>query len=263
MSGSHPEMPKTTVSQFLLALVGALIPVLIVVFLLVKLVLGIQATHINQDDPAKANELMASRLKPVGEVAFSGSGAATAGGRSGEEIVTAICSACHATGALNAPKIGDKGAWGPRIAKGYDTLVKHAVSGIRAMPPRGGAADLSDEEVARAVAFMANKGGASFKAPEPKAAPAVQAAAGGAADGKKVFDGTCVACHGAGVAGAPKAGDKAAWGPRIAQGKDTLYKHALGGFTGKSGAMPAKGGNAGLADGDVKAAVDYMVGLAK
>jgi cytochrome c5 len=104
------------------------------------------------------------------------------------------------------------------------------------------------------------------------AAPAVPAApAGGAAapaasgspDGKKVFDGTCTACHTAGVAGAPKVGDKAAWGPRIGQGKDTLYKHALEGFTGKAGMMPAKGGNAGLADADVKAAVDYMVSQAK
>jgi cytochrome c5 len=104
------------------------------------------------------------------------------------------------------------------------------------------------------------------EAPAP-AAPAggapAPAAAGGAPDGKKVFDGTCTACHTAGVAGAPKVGDKAAWGPRIGQGKDTLYKHALEGFTGKAGMMPAKGGNAGLADADVKAAVDYMVSQAK
>ena len=84
-----------------------------------------------------------------------------------------------------------------------------------------------------------------------------------AADGKKVFDSTCTACHTAGVAGAPKLGDKAAWGPRIKQGKDMLYKHALEGYTGKTGMMPAKGGNASLADADVKAAVDFMVSQAK
>lgn len=97
----------------------------------------------------------------------------------------------------------------------------------------------------------------------PAGGAAAPAAAGGAPDGKKVFDGTCTACHTAGVAGAPKVGDKAAWGPRIGQGKDTLYKHALEGFTGKAGMMPAKGGNAGLADADVKAAVDYMVSQSK
>ena len=68
-------------------------------------------------------------------------------------------------------------------------------------------------------------------------------------------------CHAAGVAGAPKPGDKADWGPRIAQGKDTLYKHAIEGFTGAKGSMPARGGNAKMSDEDVKAAVDYMVGL--
>ena len=88
-------------------------------------------------------------------------------------------------------------------------------------------------------------------------APAPAAAAG--ADGKKVYDGVCTACHGAGVAGAPKFGDKAAWKPRIAQGKDALYNSVLKG----KGAMPPKGGNAALPDADVKAAVDYMVSAAK
>jgi len=84
-----------------------------------------------------------------------------------------------------------------------------------------------------------------------------------AADGKGTYDKACVVCHAAGVAGAPKLGDKADWGPRIAQGNDTLYTHALKGFQGKKGMMPAKGGNASLADADVKAAVDYMVGQSK
>jgi cytochrome c5 len=81
--------------------------------------------------------------------------------------------------------------------------------------------------------------------------------------GKKVYDATCSVCHGAGIAGAPKLGDKAAWAPRIAQGADTLHTHAIKGFQGKAGMMPAKGGNAGLKDEDVKAAVDYMAGKAK
>jgi cytochrome c5 len=85
------------------------------------------------------------------------------------------------------------------------------------------------------------------------------AAAGDAASGQKVFASACVACHGAGVAGAPKLGDKADWGPRIAQGNDTLYQHAIQGYQGRKGVMPAKGGQMQLPDPDVKAAVDYMV----
>ena len=84
-----------------------------------------------------------------------------------------------------------------------------------------------------------------------------------AADGKGTYDKACMACHAAGVAGAPKLGDKAAWKDRIAQGNDTLYTHAIKGFTGKKGMMPAKGGNMSLSDADVKASVDYMVGQSK
>src|SRR4030066_135875 len=84
-----------------------------------------------------------------------------------------------------------------------------------------------------------------------------------AADGKGTYDKACMACHAAGVAGAPKLGDKAAWGPRIAPGNDTLYGHAIKGFQGKKGFMPAKGGNTALSDADVKASVDYMVGQSK
>ena len=76
--------------------------------------------------------------------------------------------------------------------------------------------------------------------------------------GPGVFGKTCSMCHAAGVAGAPKPGDKADWGPRIAQGKDVLYKHAMEGFTGAKGMMPARGGNPSLTDDEVKAAVEYM-----
>jgi len=80
-----------------------------------------------------------------------------------------------------------------------------------------------------------------------------------AADGKAVYDKTCVACHASGVANAPKLGDKAAWAPRIATGKDALVTSVLKG----KGAMPPKAGAADLKDDDIKAAVDYMVGAAK
>lgn len=80
-----------------------------------------------------------------------------------------------------------------------------------------------------------------------------------AVDGKATYDTTCAVCHAAGVAGAPKLGDKAGWAPRIAQGVDTLYKHAIEGYQGTAGFMPAKGGNANLSDDAVKAAVDHLV----
>ncbi|HET9700215.1 MAG TPA: c-type cytochrome, partial [Burkholderiales bacterium] len=93
-------------------------------------------------------------------------------------------------------------------------------------------------------------------APQKAAAPA----AGPAGDkGKDIYTKACAACHATGAANAPKLGDKAAWGPRIATGKPALYNSALKG----KGAMPAKGGNAALADDDVKAAVDYLVSQAR
>jgi cytochrome c5 len=87
--------------------------------------------------------------------------------------------------------------------------------------------------------------------------------AGSAAAGQGVFASTCVACHGAGVAGAPKLGDKADWGPRLGQGQEVLYQHAIAGYTGAKGVMPPKGGNPALADADVRSAVDYMVSQAR
>jgi cytochrome c5 len=81
--------------------------------------------------------------------------------------------------------------------------------------------------------------------------------------GKELFENVCTSCHGAGIAGAPKAGDKSAWGPRIAEGKPALYQHALNGFQGKSGVMPPKGGRTDLPDDLIKQGVDYMVSLAQ
>jgi cytochrome c5 len=89
--------------------------------------------------------------------------------------------------------------------------------------------------------------------------PAAAAKAATAGGGKATYDAVCTVCHGAGVAGAPKFGDKAAWAPRIKLGMDALHASALKG----KGAMPAKGGNPTLSDADVKAAVDYLVAAAK
>ena len=78
-------------------------------------------------------------------------------------------------------------------------------------------------------------------------------------NGEETYKAVCSACHAAGIAGAPKVGDKAAWAPRIAQGKATLYAHALNGFQGKAGVMPAKGARPDLPDDLVKETVDYIV----
>ncbi len=119
---------------------------------------------------------------------------------------------------------------------------------------------------------MAGMGGmAGQGAAAPAAAPAAQEGmagmggmagqAAGAVDGEKVFKGLCFSCHDTGVAGAPKMGDKADWGPRIAKGADALYKSAIEGRNNVTPGkvMPAKGGNPALSDAEVKAAVDYMM----
>lgn len=169
MSAHDHDFPKTTVLQFVLALLGGLFAPGLVIFLIVKLMLGIQATHIEDSNPAIAAARVVERIKPVGEVKVADSSGPHVD-KGGEQVVKEICAACHAAGLLGSPKIGDKGGWGPRIAQGYDTLLKHALGGIRQMPARGGNPDLTDTEVAGALVYMANQSGASFKAPAPAAA---------------------------------------------------------------------------------------------
>jgi cytochrome c5 len=82
-------------------------------------------------------------------------------------------------------------------------------------------------------------------------------------DGTQVYEEVCSACHGLGIAGAPKAGDAAAWGPRIAKGKTVLYDHALHGFSGQAGTMPAKGNRLDIPDALIEEGVDHMISLAK
>jgi cytochrome c5 len=267
----HSSFIQTPQQLITVVLLAFLVPVIGIV-LIVQLVTSGQRA----DPAAMTPEAVAARIQPVGHVEFGGGGAAAAaGGRSGEEVVKAVCATCHQAGVAGAPKIGDKAAWAPRIKQGYQALVQSALKGKNAMPPKGGNPSLSDDEVARAVAFLADQAGANFKAPAGKPAPQQQVSAPqqqaaqpskesasakpAAADGKQVFNGTCTACHSTGVAGAPKLGDKAAWAPRIQQGIDTLVQHALQG----KNAMPPKGGNAALSDAQVRAAVEFMVSQAK
>jgi cytochrome c5 len=209
--------------------------------------------------------------------------------RTGEEVYKAQCFACHGTGAMGSPKFGDAAAWAPRIATGFAALLNSALKGKNNMTAQGGG-DFQDVEVARGIVYMTAAAGGKFPepavpagagdaaapaaaatapaapaavaaaTPAPAAAPAAPAAkvaaAGGAGEG--LYKQVCVACHAAGVAGAPKFGDKAAWEPRIKTGLDMLTTSAIKG----KNAMPPKGGSA-ASDADVRSAVEYMVSAAK
>jgi cytochrome c5 len=165
MAKQPQNHPQTSALEMVISVLGALLVLTAVSLLLIHLLNGIK-DFTSDADKANDEPAVAERIKPVAQVEVTKASLGANGGKSGEAIVTAVCSACHATGALGAPKIGDKSAWGPRIAQGYKTLVKHANEGIRMMPAKGGNPDLSDEEIARAVAFMANKAGANFTAPK-------------------------------------------------------------------------------------------------
>jgi len=282
----HPHDEHTsfikTPKQLLVVIVLSFVVPIVVIAMLASL-----ASHgVAPSAKVESADTIAKRLQPVGQVVVA-EGSDVPGQRTGKQIVEAVCAACHATGALNAPKIGDKTAWGKLIPDGLNHLAEIAIKGIRQMPPRGGSPDLTDVEVARAVAFMANQSGANFTEPPAQAAPtpvaavpggaipsaaaatppagatsgapAASATKGGAASGKATFEQTCSVCHCAGIAGAPKAGDKEAWAPRLKQGIDTLHQSALKG----KNAMPPKGGNNALSEAEVIAAVDYMVSLVK
>jgi cytochrome c5 len=260
------QTPKQVITVIALTF---LVPV-VLILLLSQFIANMRS--VDKDSPAMTPDAVAKRLKPVGELAFADAGGdAAKAPKSGEEVYKSVCTACHASGAAGAPKLGDKGGWAPRLKDGQKKLVATAIRGEGAMPARGGGADLSDLEVERAVVYMANQAGANFKEPSAPAAEktaatapaaakvAATAPAAGNANGKKIYESTCVACHGAGVAGAPKAGDKAAWALRLKAGTEALYASALNG----KGAMPPRGGNKDLADAEVKAAVDYIASLAK
>jgi len=177
MSEHGHALPPTPVSQVILAILGALVAPTLILVLIAKLFMSINATHLEDADPvAAADSSIEERIKPVAMVEVAAVESGPHVDKSGEEVVTGVCAACHSSGALGSPKIGDKSAWGPRIAQGYETLIKHAIAGLRSMPPRGGNPDLTDGEIANAIAYMANQSGANFTPPAagavaPEAAP--------------------------------------------------------------------------------------------
>lgn len=232
----------------------------------------------------------AQRIQRIGTVELRDANRPLA---SGEAVYAAQCTACHAAGLVGAPKSGDAAAWAPRIATGYEALLTSALKGKGAMGAQGGGA-YSDVEIGRAVVHMANAAGAKFAVPEAPAAegaaapaPAAEAAAApapapmaaaevvaaapaaaaaptaapmavAAGAGEALYKQACTVCHAAGIAGAPKSGDKAAWGPRVGNGVEALTASVLKG----KGAMPPRGGSA-ASDAEIKAAVEYMLAQLK
>ena len=293
MSDQHHEEAHTgPIKNPKQLLVAVLFSFVIPIFAIIGLVLYVTSADKPAAGAVNPEKAIAERIQKVGMVEIRDANRPL---RSGEEVFKGQCSACHATGAAGAPKFGDAAAWSARIKTGFEALVQSALKGKGAMAPQGGG-DFNDTEIARAVAYMANAGGAHFAepaapsgaatadaaasapaaaapaahaaestpapaaaaAPAPAAAPAAATAAAGGA-GEALYKQTCQMCHGAGVAGAPKLGDKAAWAPRLSAGLDALYASAVKG----KGAMPPRGGAAQASDADLRAAVEYMAAAAK
>ena len=274
MSEEHESFIKTPKQLITVVVLAFVVPILIIV-LLVKFVTS--DARDGAGSTGASAESVESRIQPVARFELKdASGPKVL--RAGADVYKAQCAACHESGAAGAPKFGDAGAWAARIKTGYDALLNSALKGKGAMAPQGGG-EFDDTEIGRAVVHMANAAGGKFDepkgaapapaAPAPAAAPAAAAAAAAPAaataaaapaanGGKALYDTACAACHAAGVAGAPKFADKAAWAPRLAGGVDALTASVIKG----KGAMPPKGGSS-ASDADIKAAVEYMVAAAK
>ncbi|MEO7161031.1 MAG: c-type cytochrome [Polaromonas sp.] len=276
--------PIKTPQQLLAAVFFSFVVPIFAIIGLVYYVTSANKPLAGADDAERA---VAERIQKIGMVEIRDANRPL---RAGEEVYKAQCIACHGTGAAGAPKFGDAAAWGPRIATGYDALLLSALKGKGAMAAQGGG-DFQDVEIGRAVVYMTTAAGGKFAepaapaaaaagaSPAADAAPAPTAAATPAAAvapvaaaapaaikvaaadsdaGETLYKQACMACHAAGVAGAPKLGDKAAWAPRIQTGLDALTASAIKG----KNAMPPKGGSA-ASDADIHSAVVYMVNAAK
>lgn len=174
MSDEHTSFIKTPKQLAIVVLLAFAVPISLIV-LLSQLVTGMLPAGKSDDE-----KNVLTRIQPFGQLALAEIGPAP-GSRTGEQVYQSVCKTCHEGGLAGAPKFGDKAAWATPIKLGLNVLIQHAVNGIqqngKVMPPKGGNADLTDTEVARAVAFMANAGGAAFKEPAAPATPAPVASA--------------------------------------------------------------------------------------
>ncbi|WP_288253230.1 c-type cytochrome [uncultured Hydrogenophaga sp.] len=276
---SHTGPIKTPAQLMWTSLFAFVVPV----FIIIGLVYFVTSANKPGAGAVDTELAVAQRIEKVGSVEIRDANRPL---EAGATVYKAQCAACHEAGLAGAPKFGDAGAWAARIATGYEALLNSALKGKGAMGAQGGGA-FRDAEIGRAVVHMANAAGAKFAepqmaAPAPKAdaapapapaaaapaaapaaaapaAPAPAPATAVAANGEALYKQACTVCHAAGVAGAPKTGDKAAWAPRIAQGVEALTASAIKG----KGAMPPKGGAMAASDAEIKAAVQYLIDRAK
>jgi cytochrome c5 len=159
MSNEHGNLIKSPKQLIIMVFASFFVPLIIILLLMV---------FVNNGKRGDSSATTEQLIKPVAQLNFKdASGPKEL--QTGEQVYKAVCSSCHASGAAGAPKVGDTGAWAPRIAKGYDSLMTSVLKGKGAMPARGGSnpADISDYELGRAVVYMANSSGG--KLPEPKA----------------------------------------------------------------------------------------------
>ena len=166
-AASH-EGPIKTPKQLIITVIAAfVVPIAIIVLLVNYVATG---DSVGAGSQSMSEEAIAHRLQPVGMVELKdASGAGVV--HTGEQVYTAVCAACHASGLAGAPKFGDEAAWAPRIKTGFDALLHSALKGKGAMGAQGGG-EFSDYEVARGVVYMANHGGAKFDEPKMPAAAA-------------------------------------------------------------------------------------------
>ncbi|MDX1605592.1 MAG: c-type cytochrome, partial [Candidatus Competibacterales bacterium] len=149
------------------SVLAVLVAIAVVIFIVAQLISGVSAPEYDRSEALRAEA--ARRLEPVGHVVLAGSAAAEAQqtaaagsgdtGQSGEQVYNSVCAACHNSGVLNAPKLGDAGAWEERYQKGLDQLVDNAINGYNQMPARGGNAALSDAEVRASVVYLLRESG--------------------------------------------------------------------------------------------------------
>jgi cytochrome c5 len=182
MSDAHSEHqvhegPIKTPKQLIVTIVASFVIPVVVIIMLTNFVAFDTKSGAGSD--GMSAQAVAKRIAPVGTIEVKDVNDPSAM-KTGEQVYQAQCAACHATGALNAPKLGDAATWGPRVKSGLEALVTAALKGKGSMPPQGGG-EHSDVEIARAVVYLANQGGASFNEP---AAPAAGASAPAAAASK-------------------------------------------------------------------------------
>ncbi|MGC1818635.1 MAG: c-type cytochrome, partial [Casimicrobiaceae bacterium] len=169
----HSSPIKSPKQLIIIVLLSFAIPIALIGLLSQLMTSGSQSGHESED-------AIIARIKPVGTIVMA-EATGPKGNLTGEQVFGQVCKACHETGIAGAPKAGDKAAWGPRIAQSEKVLLQHALAGFQGkagvMPAKGGNTELTDDEVHRAVVYMANLAGAGWKEPAPTAAPAAAAAA--------------------------------------------------------------------------------------